>query len=168
MGQTGTGRVRVDMAGLDLDFDLTFDLIRWAGIKSLSFNDDGKLKTPWGEGKWGLAIKPKGMSMCQPPNECLFADFSGAVRAYSSSPQQAAYQAAQPAHPARPHRSFPPARRPIYCVHMNSRHSMSRLHVLAHAATAPCTRACHANMHMHTHNTYVHTCWALTGTPRLV
>jgi len=51
----------------------------WAGIKSLSFNDDGKLKTPWGEGKWGLAIKPKGMSMCQPPNECLFADFSGAA-----------------------------------------------------------------------------------------
>ena len=39
----------------------------------------GVVKTPWGEGKWGLAMKPKGMPMCRPPNECLFVDFSGAA-----------------------------------------------------------------------------------------
>ena len=51
----------------------------WAGIKSMIFNDAGVLKTPWGEGKWGLAMRPKGMPQCAPPNECLFADFSGAA-----------------------------------------------------------------------------------------
>ena len=51
----------------------------WAGIKSLIFNDAGIVKTPWGEGKWGLALRPKGMPQCQPPNECLFVDFSGAA-----------------------------------------------------------------------------------------
>ena len=49
----------------------------WAGIKYLEFRDAGELKTPWGTGKWGLAQKPKGLAACQPPNECLFADFSG-------------------------------------------------------------------------------------------
>uniref|UniRef100_A0A7S2GKJ9 Uncharacterized protein n=1 Tax=Haptolina brevifila TaxID=156173 RepID=A0A7S2GKJ9_9EUKA len=51
----------------------------WAGIKSMIFNDAGVLKTPWGEGKWGVAMRPKGMPQCMPPNECLFADFSGAA-----------------------------------------------------------------------------------------
>ena len=48
----------------------------WAGIKSMTFKPGGVLKTPWGEGKWGLALRPKGMPQCAPPNECLFADFS--------------------------------------------------------------------------------------------
>ena len=48
----------------------------WAGIKSMTFQPGGVLKTPWGEGKWGLALRPKGMPQCAPPNECLFADFS--------------------------------------------------------------------------------------------
>ena len=39
----------------------------------------GVLKTPWGSGKWGLATRPKGLPLCQPPNECLFVDFSGAA-----------------------------------------------------------------------------------------
>ena len=39
----------------------------------------GVLKTPWGEGKWGIAPKPKGLPRCAPPNECLFVDFSGAA-----------------------------------------------------------------------------------------
>jgi len=39
----------------------------------------GVLKTPWGEGKWGIAPKPKGLPWCAPPNECLFVDFSGAA-----------------------------------------------------------------------------------------
>ena len=51
----------------------------WAGIKSMTFQPGGVLKTPWGEGKWGLALRPKGMPQCAPPNECLFADFSGAL-----------------------------------------------------------------------------------------
>jgi len=51
----------------------------WAGIKYLQFQEDGVLKTPWGTGKWGLALRPKGMPQCAPPNECLFADFSGAA-----------------------------------------------------------------------------------------
>ena len=49
----------------------------WAGIKSLEFHEAGELVTPWGKGKWGLAQKPKGLQVCAPPNECLFADFSG-------------------------------------------------------------------------------------------
>ena len=51
----------------------------WSGIKSLSFDDAGVLKTPWGAGKWGVAMKPKGMPQCEAPKECLFADFSGAA-----------------------------------------------------------------------------------------
>ena len=51
----------------------------WAGIRSLEFQPAGVLKTPWGSGKWGLALKPKGMPMCEPPAECLFVDFSGAA-----------------------------------------------------------------------------------------
>ena len=51
----------------------------WAGIKSLIFNDAGRLKTPWGEGKWGLAQRPKGLTMCAAPREYLFVDFSGAA-----------------------------------------------------------------------------------------
>ena len=59
----------------------------WAGIKKLQFLDAGELVTPWGHGKWGLAIRPKGLPMCQPPNECLFVDFSGAAHhAYFSMP----------------------------------------------------------------------------------
>ena len=44
--------------------------------KCMTFLESGVLKTPWGEGKWGLALRPKGMPQCAPPNECLFADFS--------------------------------------------------------------------------------------------
>jgi len=51
----------------------------WAGIKSLTFNPAGKVKTPWGEGKWGLALKPKGLPQCEAPAECLYVDFSGAA-----------------------------------------------------------------------------------------
>ena len=51
----------------------------WAGIKYLEFQDAGVLKTPWGAGKWGLALRPKGLPLCAPPNECLFVDFSGAA-----------------------------------------------------------------------------------------
>ena len=51
----------------------------WAGIKSLEFREAGVLKTPWGTGKWGLAMRPKGMPECAPPKECLFVDFSGAA-----------------------------------------------------------------------------------------
>ena len=51
----------------------------WAGIKHMEFQDAGVLKTPWGSGKWGLALRPKGMPQCAPPNECLFVDFSGAA-----------------------------------------------------------------------------------------
>ena len=49
----------------------------WGGIKWVEFQPDGTLVTPWGKGKWGLAQKPKGLQVCAPPNECLFADFSG-------------------------------------------------------------------------------------------
>merc|ERR1719240_722630 len=51
----------------------------WASIKHMEFQPAGVLKTPWGNGKWGLAIRPKGLPQCAPPNECLFADFSGAA-----------------------------------------------------------------------------------------
>jgi hypothetical protein len=43
----------------------------WSGIKHLEFQDAGVLKTPWGSGKWGMATRPKGLPLCQPPNECL-------------------------------------------------------------------------------------------------
>jgi hypothetical protein len=51
----------------------------WAGIKTLSFLPAGVLKTPWGSGKWGIALKPRGMPECAPPRECLYIDFSGAA-----------------------------------------------------------------------------------------
>mmetsp|Transcript_9607 Transcript_9607/g.26552 ORF Transcript_9607/g.26552 Transcript_9607/m.26552 type:complete len:233 (-) Transcript_9607:528-1226(-) len=51
----------------------------WAGIKTLSFLPSGNLKTPWGTGKWGIALRPKGMPECAAPNECLYVDFSGAA-----------------------------------------------------------------------------------------
>lgn len=51
----------------------------WAGIKKLVFRDAGVLKTPWGEGKWGLAKRPKGMPECVASgSQCLFVDFSSA------------------------------------------------------------------------------------------
>ena len=51
----------------------------WAGIRHMEFKPAGVLKTPWGEGKWGLAARPKGLPLCAPPAECLFVDFSGAA-----------------------------------------------------------------------------------------
>jgi len=51
----------------------------WAGIKTLSFLPAGALKTPWGVGKWGIALRPKGLPACAPPGECLYIDFSGAA-----------------------------------------------------------------------------------------
>jgi len=51
----------------------------WAGIKKLTFHSGGKLTTPWGEGKWGVAFKPKGLPECVPPKECLYVDFSAAA-----------------------------------------------------------------------------------------
>mmetsp|Transcript_35014 Transcript_35014/g.109883 ORF Transcript_35014/g.109883 Transcript_35014/m.109883 type:complete len:412 (+) Transcript_35014:388-1623(+) len=51
----------------------------WAGIKTLSFLPAGVLKTPWGVGKWGIALRPKGLPACAPPGECLYIDFSGAA-----------------------------------------------------------------------------------------
>ena len=51
----------------------------WAGIRHMEFKPTGVLKTPWGEGKWGLALRPKGLPLCAPPHECLFVDFSGAA-----------------------------------------------------------------------------------------
>jgi len=51
----------------------------WAGIKTLSFLPAGQLKTPWGSGKWGIALKPKGHPKCVAPMECLYIDFSGAA-----------------------------------------------------------------------------------------
>jgi len=36
------------------------------------------LKTPWGEGKWGIAARPKGMPECE-GTTCLFVDFSSAA-----------------------------------------------------------------------------------------
>ena len=67
--------------GLLTAFVSWFSLARrsWSGIKSLDFNEAGTMKTPWGTGKWGLAQRPKGLPLCQPPAECLFVDFSGAA-----------------------------------------------------------------------------------------
>ena len=58
----------------------------WAKIPGLAFNDNGVLKTPWNNGKWGVALKqPKGMKQCAPPVECLWADFGGAAHHLSFS-----------------------------------------------------------------------------------
>ena len=65
-----TGISTAPFLSVDNDDDLARGLERFSG---------GVLKTPWGEGKWGLALRPKGMPQCAPPNECLFADFSGAL-----------------------------------------------------------------------------------------
>ena len=59
----------------------------WARIPGLAFNERGVLKTPWGVGKWGVALKqPKGMPQCGPPAECLWADFGGAAHHVAFSP----------------------------------------------------------------------------------
>ena len=52
----------------------------WAGIRKMVFQDAGVLKTPWGEGKWGIAARPKGMPECfGEGRQCLFVDFSSAA-----------------------------------------------------------------------------------------
>lgn len=45
----------------------------WGGVKSMKFLADGKLSTPWGDGKWALVSTGKGDFM---PN-ALWADFVG-------------------------------------------------------------------------------------------
>lgn len=52
----------------------------WAGIKTLIFEDGGVLRTPWGEGKWGVAKSVKDLPECTVEGKvCLFADFSSAA-----------------------------------------------------------------------------------------
>jgi len=52
----------------------------WAGVPGLKFFEDGKLKTPWGEGVWGVLPSNadyRDDGFCQPG--CAFVDFSGAL-----------------------------------------------------------------------------------------
>jgi len=65
----------------------------WAKIAGLAFNENGALKTPWGVGKWGLALKqPKGLAQCAPPKECLWADFGGAAHHLSFSADRESFE----------------------------------------------------------------------------
>ena len=82
MGTVGWRResiTRAEIAKSDLATAVVGTKWLWAGIRSLDFLDAGILKTPWGSGKWGLALQPKGLPACAPPKECLFVDFSGAA-----------------------------------------------------------------------------------------
>ena len=83
MGTVGWRRepIRADqIAGSKLATAVVGTDWTWAGIKSLYFRKTGKVKTPWGEGTWGLTTgKVKGVPACDPPTECLYVDFSSAL-----------------------------------------------------------------------------------------
>lgn len=87
MGTLGWRRTPISAAQLASSADakqIVGSQWAWAGVDGLEFAPGGKLKTPWGEGMWGIVPSEGGTPPVEDNdfvlkcNGCLFADFANA------------------------------------------------------------------------------------------